>query len=50
MPIGEDGPIIDVRPWIGIEQKKALKALRLPVPPLLSIRGLVDTGARMTAI
>jgi hypothetical protein len=50
MPIGEDGPIIDVRAWIGIEQKKALKALRLPVPPLLSIRGFIDTGAQIRAI
>jgi hypothetical protein len=50
MPIGEDGPIIDVRIWIGTERKGALDALGLPVPPPSSIRGLVDTGARMTAI
>jgi hypothetical protein len=50
MPIGEDGPMIDVRTWIGIEHKEVLDARRLPVPPPFSIRGLVDTGARITAI
>jgi hypothetical protein len=50
IPIGEDGPIIDVRIWIGTERKGPLDALGLPVPPLLSIRGLVDTGNRLTAI
>jgi hypothetical protein len=50
MPIGEDGPIIDVRIWIGTERNGALDTLGLPVPPPSSIRGLVDTAARMTAI
>ena len=50
MPIGEDGPIIDVRIWIGTEHRMMLDARRLLVPPPFSIRGLVDTGARMTAI
>jgi hypothetical protein len=50
MPIGEDGPIIDVRTWIGNEQKEKLEALVRPVRPLLSIRGLVDTGAQIRAI
>jgi hypothetical protein len=49
-PIGEDGPVIDVRAWIGFAHKEVLDARGLPVPPPFSIRGLVDTGARMTAI
>jgi len=49
-PIGEDGPIIHVRTWIATEHEEALDARGLPVPPPFSIRGLVDTGARMTAI
>ena len=50
MPIGEDGPVIDVRAWIGSEHKEVLDAHGLPVPPPFAIRGLVDTGARMTAV
>jgi hypothetical protein len=50
MPIGEDGPIIEVRTCISVEHKKALDALRLPVPAPFSIGALVDTGAQITAI
>jgi len=49
-PILADGPIIDVRTWIGTEYKDVLDAGGLTVPPPFSIRGLIDTGARMTAI
>jgi hypothetical protein len=49
-PIGPDGPVVDVRVWIGPEQKEALDARGSPVAPPFSVRGLVDTGARMTAI
>ena len=49
-PIAEDGPIIDVRGWIGAEHERALKSRRLPRPRPFSIRGLIDTGARITAI
>jgi hypothetical protein len=49
-PIGEDGPIIDIRTWVGQEHEEALNARRLSVPPPFSIRGLVDTGAKITAI
>jgi hypothetical protein len=50
MPIGEDGPIIEVRTWISAEHKRSLDALRLPVPAPFSMSALVDTGARITAI
>lgn len=48
--IGRDGPIIDVRIWIGPEHEEALKARGLQSPRLLSVPGLLDTGAQMTAI
>jgi hypothetical protein len=49
-PIGSDGPIIDVRIWIGPEHEQALKARGLLVPQALSVPGLLDTGAERTAI
>jgi hypothetical protein len=50
VPIGPDGPIIDVRLWISPEQRDVLISSGRPVPPPLSAAGLVDTGARWTAI
>jgi hypothetical protein len=50
VPIGLDGPIIDVRTWIGIDQEDALDAKGMKIPPVVSLRALVDTGARLTAI
>jgi hypothetical protein len=49
-PIGSDGPIIDVRIWIGREQEEALRARGLRVHPPMSVPGLLDTGAERTAI
>jgi hypothetical protein len=49
-PIGPDGPIIEVRIWIGPEHEEALATGGLPVPPAYSVAGLLDTGAQMTAI
>ena len=49
-PIGPDGPIIDVRIWIGPEHEEALASGGLPVFPACSAAGLLDTGAQMTAI
>ena len=49
-PLGRDGPIIGVRIWIGPEHKEALKARGLQAPRPLSVPGLLDTGAQMTAI
>jgi hypothetical protein len=39
-----------VRDWIGIERKETLDVRGLPVPTPFSIRGLVDTDARIAAI
>ena len=50
MPIGTDGPIIDVRVWIGPEQEDVLISGARRVPRPLSVAGLVDTGAQWTAI
>src|SRR5438067_2198263 len=49
-PIGPDGPIIDVRIWIGPEHEEALASGGLPVRPAFSVAGLLDTGAQLTAI
>ena len=49
VPIGRDGPIIDVRIWIGTEDAKTLTAGGLEIPPPFSVPGLVDTGAQLTA-
>jgi hypothetical protein len=49
-PIGPDGPIINVRMWIGVEHEEALDARGFQAPRPLSVPGLVDTGAQMTAI
>lgn len=49
-PIGRDGPIIDVRLWIGPEHEEALVARRLRAPAAISVAGLVDTGAQRSAI
>ncbi len=49
-PIAEDGPIVDVRCWIGIEHDNALRSRGLPRPKPFSTRRLIDTGARATAI
>jgi hypothetical protein len=50
VPIGPDGPIIDVRLWIGPEQSDFLVSGGRSVPTPLSVAGLLDTGARSTAI
>ena len=49
-PIGDDGPIIDVMGWIAAEHESVLRSRGLPRPKPFAIRGLVDTGARITAI
>jgi hypothetical protein len=48
--IGRDGPIVDVRIWIGPEHEEALKLRAYQTPRPLSVSGPVDTGAQMTAI
>jgi hypothetical protein len=50
VPIGPDGPIIDVRIWVGTEQAESLAAGGRTIHPPFSVSGLVDTGAEVTAI
>jgi hypothetical protein len=45
VPIGRDGPIIDVRIWLGSEPAQTLTAGGREIPPPFSVPGLVDTGA-----
>src|SRR5947209_1291138 len=50
VPIGVDGPVIDLVIWIGRAAAHALVAHGQAVPPLQTIRALIDTGADRTAI
>ncbi len=47
---GPDGPIIDVGIWFSTEDAKTLVAVGGSVSPPFSAPGLVDTGAKVTAI
>ena len=47
---GRDGPIIDVGICISAEVAKSRVAAGLPVPAPFSVPGLIDTGAKVTAI
>ena len=49
VPIGPAGPIIEVRLRVGPEQADA-RATGRTVPPPISVLGLVDTGAEVSAI
>ena len=48
--IGPNGPIIEVRLWVVPEDAAKLAAAGLPIPRPISVPGLVDTGAEVTAI
>ena len=50
VPIGRDGPIIDVRLWFSAEDSKSLIEAGRPLPSPFSVPALVDTGAEVTAI
>lgn len=50
VPIGPNGPIVEVRLWIGSEDEASRVAEGRAVPRPFSVLGLVDTGAQMTAI
>jgi hypothetical protein len=50
VPIGPNGPIIEVRLWVRREDAANFAAAGLPVPRPFSVPGLVDTGAQVTAI
>jgi hypothetical protein len=47
---GRDGPIIDVRIWIAADLAESRAAAGLPIPAPFSVPGLVDTGAKVSAI
>jgi hypothetical protein len=47
---GRDGPIVDVRIWYGEDDARSMIAAGRAIPPPLSVPGLVDTGAKVTAI
>jgi hypothetical protein len=47
---GHDGPIVDVRIWYGEDDARSLVAAGRAIPPPFSVLGLVDTGAKVTAI
>ena len=50
VPIGSDGPVIDLDIWIGRAAAHALVAQGRAVPTPQTIRALIDTGADRTAI
>jgi hypothetical protein len=50
LPFGRDGPIIDVGIWIAAELGKSWAATGSAIPEPFVVSGLVDTGARVTAI
>jgi hypothetical protein len=50
VPIGPNGPIVEIRLCVGLEHAKALAAAGRPVPQPSSVPGLVDTGAELSAI
>jgi hypothetical protein len=50
VPIGADGPVIDLGIWVGRAAAHALIAHGQAVPPIQTIRALIDTGADRTAI
>ena len=50
VPIGNDGPVIDLAIWIDRAMAHSLVALGLAVPPPHTVRELIDTSADRTAI
>jgi hypothetical protein len=50
VPIGSDGPVIDLGIWIARAMAHNLVAQRQAVPSPKTIRALIDTGADRTAI
>jgi predicted aspartyl protease len=50
VPIGVDGPVIELDIWISRVAAHALIAQGQAVPPSQTLRALIDTGADRTAI
>ncbi len=49
-PISPQGPIVDFLVGVSRPQADLLKSVGKPVPPPIAVRGLIDTGASITAI
>jgi hypothetical protein len=50
LQISAGGPLIDVLVGVSVPRQKALHAAKLPIPPPVQIRALIDTGASCTCI
>jgi hypothetical protein len=50
VPIGLDGPVIDLGVWVGRRLAHAMVAQGKPVRSSQTVRALIDTGADRTAI
>jgi hypothetical protein len=50
LPIGRDGPMIDLAVALSTPRIEALKKAGRPFSPPVTIRGLIDTGASLSAI
>ena len=48
--VGRGGPILDVSIWLSERRRKALIADGKAVPPLVTVRGLIDTGASQSCV
>ena len=49
-PFGLEGALIDLTVGPSLPRQQALKKAGQPVPPPVRVRGLIDTGASLTAI
>src|SRR5438128_1298786 len=47
---GPAGPLLDVFIGVSLPRENALKKANQPVPPIQTVRGLIDTGASISAI
>lgn len=50
IPIGSDGPILDLSLWVVRAAAHAMIAAGGSLPPALTARALIDTGSDITAI
>jgi len=49
-PFGQDGALIDLDVGLSLPRQQALKKAGQPIPAAVRVRGLVDTGASLTAV
>jgi hypothetical protein len=50
LPITPDGPLLDFLCGVSKPRADALQKARIPIPPPVSVKGLIDTGASITSI